>query len=140
MQADARFVQNVQHADQRRANLRGQPDALGLAAAQRAALAIQREIAEADIFQKAEPGADFLDDFGGDFLLELRQRERGKKLIGFFHRQRANIHDGQAGDFYFRFFALNSEVKPSPPRVTARISGFSRLPLQTSQNCGPCRP
>ena len=33
VQADARFVQNIEHADERRADLRGQPDALRLAAA-----------------------------------------------------------------------------------------------------------
>ena len=71
VQADARLVQNVKHADQPRADLRGQPDALRLAAAQRAALAVEREITEADIFQKAEPRADFLDDFVRDFLLEI---------------------------------------------------------------------
>ena len=70
MQADARLVQNIKHADERRADLRGEPDALRLAAAQRAALAVEREITEADVFQKAEPRADFLDDFGGDLLLE----------------------------------------------------------------------
>ena len=102
VQADARLVQNVEHADEPRADLRGQPDALRLAAAQRAALAVEREIAEADVFQKAEPRADFLDDLMRDFFLEFRELEAGKKFIGLFHRQRANVHDGQAGNFQFR--------------------------------------
>ena len=33
VQADARFIQHIQHADERRADLRGQADALRLAAA-----------------------------------------------------------------------------------------------------------
>ena len=53
VQADAGFIQNIKHAHERRADLRGEPDALRLAAAQRAALAIQREVAEADIPQEA---------------------------------------------------------------------------------------
>ncbi len=85
MQADARLIQYVKHADEARADLGGQPDALGLAAAERAALAVEREIAEADVFQKAEPGADFLDDLMRDFLLKFRELETGKKFIGLFH-------------------------------------------------------
>ena len=53
VQADARLIQNVKHAHQPRADLRRQPDALRLAAAQRAALAIQREIAQPDVLQEA---------------------------------------------------------------------------------------
>ena len=102
VQADARLVQNIEHADERRADLRGEPDALRLAAAQRAALAIQREITKADVFQKAQPRADFLDDFGGDFLLKFRQLERGEKFIRHFHGQTANVHDGQAGNLRTR--------------------------------------
>ena len=102
VQADARLVQDVEHADQARADLGGQPDALRLAAAQRAALAVEREIAEADVFQKTEPGADFLDDLMRDFLLEFRELEAGKKFVRLFHRQRANVHDGQAGNLQFR--------------------------------------
>ena len=100
MQTDARFIQHIKHADERRADLRGQPDALRLAAAQRAALAIQREVAEADVPQEAEAGADFLDDFIRDFLLKLRQLERGKEFIRLFHGQAADVHDGKSGDFY----------------------------------------
>ena len=71
MQADARLVENIKHADQARADLGRQPNALRFAAAQRAALAIEREITQADIFQKPEPRANFLDDLVRDFLLKL---------------------------------------------------------------------
>jgi hypothetical protein len=69
----------------------------------RAALAVQREITEADVFQKAEPRADFLDDFGGDFLLELRQLERGKKIIRLFHGQPQTSMMDRPGIFNFGF-------------------------------------
>jgi hypothetical protein len=78
VQADARFIQDVEHAHQPRANLRGQPDALRLAATQRPALAIQREIAQADILEKAQPGANFLDDLAGDLELKLGELEPAK--------------------------------------------------------------
>ena len=67
MQTDARFVQHIEHANECGANLRGQPDALGFAAGQRAAFTIQGKVPQTDILQEAEPRADFLDDFAGDF-------------------------------------------------------------------------
>ena len=63
-------------------------------ASQRAALVIQREIAQADIFQEAKPRPDFLDDLGGDFQLKFSELEILKKFIGFFDGQTANVHDG----------------------------------------------
>ena len=57
VQADARLIQHVKAARQPGANLRGEPDALRLAAAQGAALAIQREIAEPHLDEKREPRA-----------------------------------------------------------------------------------
>ena len=70
VQADAWFVKNIKDADQPGADLRREADALGFAAAERAALTIQREIAKADVFQKAEPGTNFFDDFSARFFPE----------------------------------------------------------------------
>src|SRR5207253_9689500 len=47
MQTDARLVENVQHAYERSPDLRRQPDTLRLTAAERAALAVQGQIAKA---------------------------------------------------------------------------------------------
>ena len=47
VQADRRLVQHVEHAGQPRADLRGQADALALAAGQRAAVAGQRQVGQA---------------------------------------------------------------------------------------------
>jgi hypothetical protein len=52
VQADGRLVENVEHAGQAGADLRGQPDALALAARQGAGIARQRQIVEADIVEK----------------------------------------------------------------------------------------
>src|SRR5262245_44727169 len=83
MQADARFIENVEHAHEARANLRRQPDALRLAATQRPALAIQREVTQSDVLEKAQPRANFLDDFAGNLQVKLRQLEIRKELICF---------------------------------------------------------
>ena len=99
MQADAGFVQNVEHPHQAGADLGGQPDALRLAATQGAALAIEREVAQADVLQEAEPGADFLDEVVGDLLLKLRQLERRRRTRPPARpRASADVHDGQAGE------------------------------------------
>ena len=72
VQADRGLVQHVEHAGQPRADLRGEPDALALAARQRAGGARQREIVEPDIDQELQPLADFLEHAGGDLVLLAR--------------------------------------------------------------------
>ena len=69
VQSDAGLVEHEHGVDQRGAQRRGQVDALHLAAAERAALAIQRQVADADVAQVFEPRAD----------LVLQQRQR---LVG----------------------------------------------------------
>ena len=59
VQADGGFVQHVAHALQVAAELGGQADALGFAAAQGGRAAIEGEVAQADLFQKVEPGLNF---------------------------------------------------------------------------------
>ena len=49
MQADARLVEHEQRVDERGAERGGEVDALHLAARQRAALAVERQVAEADV-------------------------------------------------------------------------------------------
>ena len=66
VQADRRLVQHVQHADQAAADLGGQADALALAAGQRAGVARERQVVEADIDEEAQPLADLLEDPDGD--------------------------------------------------------------------------
>ena len=69
VQADRGLVEHVEHAGQPGADLRGEPDALALAARQRARRARQGEIFETDVDQKAQPLADFLEHAHGNFVL-----------------------------------------------------------------------
>ncbi len=55
VQADRRLVEDVEHADQRRADLRRQADALRLAAGQRRGGAIHRQVSDADVLQELQP-------------------------------------------------------------------------------------
>ena len=60
MESDAGLVQNVQHADQPRTDLRGQPDALAFSAGQRRGGPVQREVVQSDIDQEPQPLANLL--------------------------------------------------------------------------------
>ena len=69
VQADRGLVEHVEHAGQARADLAREPDALALAARQRAGIAAQRQVVEADIVEEAEALADFLEDALADLVL-----------------------------------------------------------------------
>ena len=73
VQADRRLVQDVEHAHQRRADLRGQPDALRLASRQRRGRPLERQIAHADVVEEAQPLVDLAQDQPGDLALGVRQ-------------------------------------------------------------------
>ena len=64
-----RLVEDVEHADQAGADLGGQPDALRLAAGERAGGPVEREVVEADVEQEAEPRLDLLEHLRGDLPL-----------------------------------------------------------------------
>ena len=66
VQPDGRLVQHVQHADQPGADLGGQPDALRLAAGERARRAVQRQVVQPDVEQEAQPGLHLLEHPAGD--------------------------------------------------------------------------
>ena len=72
VQADRGLVEHVEHAGEAGADLRGEADALALAARQRAGGAGQRQVVEADIDQEGEAVADLLQDARGDLVLLRR--------------------------------------------------------------------
>src|SRR5277367_6170007 len=54
MQSDRRLVENVEHANEARTDLRGKADALALAAGETARRAIERQVFEADVGEEIE--------------------------------------------------------------------------------------
>ena len=80
MQADRRLIEQIQHADQPRADAGRQPHALPLAAAERVGRPIEREILGADASEKLEPAHDFGDDRLGDRSLVVRQTSVGERI------------------------------------------------------------
>ena len=111
VQADAGLVEDVEHADQRRADLRGQADALRLAAGQRGRGALQGQVAEADVVEEAQALADLLDDAAADEPLGLAQLEADRRTPSASRTLNS----------------VNSWML-LPPTVTARLVGFSRAP------------
>ena len=62
VQADRRLVEHVEHAGQVRADLRRQPDALPFAARERGGAAPERQVADADVVEEAQPILDLAQD------------------------------------------------------------------------------
>jgi hypothetical protein len=73
VQADGRFVEDVQHAHQAGADLAGQTNPLRLATRQRVSAAIQRQIIQTDVDQELQALADFLEDLVGDLAATTGQ-------------------------------------------------------------------
>src|SRR5207302_6445801 len=78
VEADRGLVEDVEDAREAAADLRGEADALALAAAERAAGAVEVEVVETDIVEEAQALVDFLEDDLGDFVLR-----RGELLVQF---------------------------------------------------------
>ena len=73
MEADRRFIEDVEDADQARSDLSGQANALGFAAGQGACRPRQSQVIEADSLEKGQASLDFLKDLLTDELLLFRQ-------------------------------------------------------------------
>ena len=97
MQPDGRLVEDVAHALQVRAELRRQPDALRFAARQRRRRTVERQVAEADLFQERQPRVDFRQHVARDGVLATLQFQCGEHC--------AHAGDGLRGQRRDRRFA-----------------------------------
>ena len=79
VQADGGFVEDVEHIDELRADLRGEANALALAAAERGRLAVERQIVESHAEQELHARAQFLNNLGRN--LPLHRFEVLAKLV-----------------------------------------------------------
>ena len=111
VEPDRRLVEDVEDADELRADLRREPEPLRLAARERLRRAVELEVADADVVEERQPLAHLLQDPPADQLLRLRELEL--------------VEEAQARA------VTDIRVKPwieSPPIVTASTSGLSRAP------------
>ena len=114
VQADRRLVEHVEHAGQAGADLRGEADALALAARQRAGGARQGQVVEPDIEQEGQPVADLLQDAAGDLVLlgvELGRQVR------------------RTSSCASRTESCETSPMCWPAIFTASASGFRRMPV-----------
>ena len=93
VEPDRRLVEDVEHADQARPDLRGQPDALRLATGQRRRRPRQRQVVEPDVEQEAQAGVDLLEHRPGDDLLAAAELEALHELGAVGHRERTDLGD-----------------------------------------------
>ena len=152
VQADRRLVQHIEHAGQARADLAGQPDALALAARQRARAARQVQVLEPDVDQEAQAVVDLLQDPPGDLHLlvgELalqrgepvagradgQRRDLGDVLAGDLHRQRLGLQPGAAADLARRLRLVAAEFLAHPARSRSRASAAPGWAARPRRSC-----
>ena len=82
---------NVEHADQAAADLPGQPNPLRFAAGERRGRAVERQIVEPDVGQKAQTSANLLEHFGGDGRLRVVEHQLREESLCFVDRQPATL-------------------------------------------------
>ncbi len=129
MQADAGLVEHVEHAGEVGAELRGQADALGLAAAERVGGALQREVAEADVVEELQALLDLRHDVLRDAaaaFVEIEAAQVREQLGGRGGKQR-----GQRERWLFagevEFDGADDAVEARAAAVGAGRAGLGEL-------------
>ncbi len=85
VQTDGGLVEHIQHAAQLGADLRGQADALRLAAGERVRRAVQAQVIQADGAEELEAVADLFGDAPGDLPLALVELPGARRRSGQRH-------------------------------------------------------
>ena len=86
VQADGRLIEHVADALQVRAELRGEADALRLAARERRRGAVELQVAEADALEELQPRADLGEQVARDLALARPEAQLGEELLAGAHR------------------------------------------------------
>ncbi len=117
VQADRRLVEDVEDADQARADLGREADPLRLPAGERACRPGQVQVADADVVEE------------GEALLDLAHDQARDRPLGVGQLQLVDPLCAARAESW-----LNSSMF-IPPIVTARLSGRSRAPSHCGQGC-----
>src|SRR5690606_2965846 len=113
VQADARLVENVEHATETRSDLRCEANSLRLATRQRLRRSVEREVVQPDIQEKPETLAHFLEDRAGDFRVESArvvrlEADTLEELNGFRDGQVNHVTDSPVGNGYAERLGLEA--------------------------------
>src|SRR3972149_4925755 len=147
MQSDARFVENIEHSRQTRADLGGEPDSLCFAARKTERRTIEAQVTEPNLEQKTKAVGDLPQSSLADPLAPLVQIERREIRERLIDRQRSDIGntlaaelDGEAFFFQSRATALSAEPGVGLLLVTSRPSMLFRANSQSgASRAGPLR-
>lgn len=130
MEADGRLIQNVQHAHQTGADLRGQPDALGLPAGQRGSVPGQGQIVQPHICQKLEAVLHLPEDLIGNLRFLFRELHVIEKVEELRHRHIRHLRDVPAAHAEGQTFrpgrARGRPDRASPPDIPPAPLSFYR--------------
>ena len=133
VQADGRLIQNVEHADKAGTDLRRQPNALGLAAGERARRAGERQIAQTHVDEEAQTGVDFLENRRGNHAVLLAEGQRSEERLRVDDGQIGGVGDGFAADRHrqnLRAEALAAAVRAGRLAHQTVVIGFGGVALR----------
>ena len=121
VQPDRRLVEDVEDADELRADLRREPQALCLAARERCRRAVELQVADADVGEEREPLPDLLDDAVPDQLLGLRELEAVEELDRPRDRHLRELVDVAAADGDGEHLGLETSALADRARPEAHV-------------------
>ena len=133
VQADGRLIQNVEHADKAGTDLRRQPNALGLAAGERARRAGERQIAKTHVDEEAQTGVDFLENRRGDHAVLFAEGQRSEERLRVDDGQIGGVGDGFAADRHrqnLRAEAFAAAVRAGRLAHQTVVIGFGGVALR----------
>ena len=145
VQADRRLVEDVEHADQARPDLGGQPDPLRLAAAQRGRRPLEREVAHAHVVEEAQPLVDLAQDQPRDLALGVGELELVEPLDRPPRGLRGELVDADAAHLHRQALGPQPRARRSrgtgAPTCTprsSRASSRSRSRGSGARGCSRC--
>ena len=124
MQADRRLVEDEQGVDERGAERGRQVDALDFTPGERARLAIERQVADAHVGEKAKARADFGDEQVGRLVERGRQREVRAEFAGAVDREQDEVMDRQSRQRREMLIVDRDAVRPEALRGIEHAVGI----------------
>jgi len=126
MQADRRFVEDVQHAHEAAADLGREADALCFPAREGHGGALEREIIEADIYEKPQAVGHFLQNRPRNLRVQsgaavAAQRDLRKEVERLAHGQRHDVADALAGHQYREALGLEASAAARGTRLLDHV-------------------
>ena len=105
---DARLVEDIEHTDEGGTDLRGQADALPLAAGEGRGATVEAEIPEPYMDHESQALPDLLQDLFRDERFFLGERQVGKERAGLIHAHTRHVVNAQTGDLHGEGFLAES--------------------------------